>query len=140
LNAIEYAQCRYDAVLREVDRLKQSDFPYEDSREALVEIEKLFQRQRTALGKLSAATSRAIANNACSQSLYNLFVYTPFLGFILRSTNVRNAFEAYSPVLRLARQLLGTNTKLLLSSEWDYSPFIFLTGLLQNGVSRSVVV
>jgi hypothetical protein len=55
-----------------------------------------------------------------------LFIYTPFLGFILRATNVRNAFELYAPVIRLARKLLGDKTKLLLSSEWDYSPFVYL--------------
>ena len=32
----------------------------------------------------------------------------------------------YAPVLRLARRLLGPDTKLLLSSEWDYSPFVYL--------------
>lgn len=126
MRVIEYARHRYDAVLAEVERLKHSEFPYEHSREALIELEKVFKQQATALGMLTPQTTPEVAKNACSQSLYSLFNYTPFLGFILRSTNVRNSFELYAPLLRLSRKILDSNIKLLLSSEWDYSPFVFL--------------
>ncbi|MBA7515520.1 hypothetical protein ES705_07562 [subsurface metagenome] len=49
----------------------------------------------------------------------------PILGFILRSTSVRNAFETYGPLLRIARKILSPSTKLILSSEWENSPFIY---------------
>jgi len=56
-----------------------------------------------------------------------LFRYLPLLGFILRSTNVRNAFEIYGPLLRLSQQILHGDTQLILSSEWRmYSPFTYL--------------
>jgi hypothetical protein len=45
------------------------------------------------------------------------------LGIILRSTNTRNAFEIYDPLLRLAKRLLGDDTVLILSSEWEFVPF-----------------
>ena len=123
---VEYAKRRYDAAILEIERLKQSEFPYAHIREALLQLESVFRSQRTQLDKLTSKSSPAIAKNACSQSLGYLFNYTPFLGFILRATNVRNAFELYAPVIRLARKLLGNTTKLLLSSEWDYSPFVYL--------------
>lgn len=123
---VEYAKRRYDAAIHEIERLKQSEFPYAQIRDALLQLEKLFRHQRTILDKLTARSSPEVAKNACSQSLTALFTYTPFLGFVLRATNVRNAFETYAPVLRLARRLLGPGTKLLLSSEWDYSPFVYL--------------
>lgn len=66
----------------------------------------------------------------CSLALHALFVYLPLLGFILRSTNIRNAFEVFGPLLRLSRQFLDLSgstrpTQLLLSSEWDYSPLSY---------------
>ncbi len=132
---IEYAKQRYDAAIQEISRLKQSEFPYPQIKDALLQMEVVFQKQRDQLNKLKPSSTPVIAKNSCSQSLAHLFNYTPFLGFILRSTNVRNAFEVYSPVLRLARQLLGASTKLLLSSEWDYSPFVYLpTAELPNFV------
>jgi hypothetical protein len=52
----------------------------------------------------------------------------PCLGFILRSTNVRNAFEVHGPLLRLSRKLLARNgLKLILSSEWFASPVNLLS-------------
>lgn len=123
---VDYARLRYDAALREIERLKQSEFPYGHIRDALTQMEEFFHQQRNLLDKLTPKSTPAIAKNACSESLAHLFNYTPFLGFILRATNVRNAFEVYTPLLRLARQLLGHKTKLLLSSEWDYSPFVYI--------------
>ena len=52
-------------------------------------------------------------------------IHLPLLGFIRRSSNVRNAFEFYGPIVLLARQLLGRETRFIHSSEWDYSPFTY---------------
>src|SRR5262249_36056001 len=49
----------------------------------------------------------------------------PILGFILRSTNVRNAFELLDPLQVLADATLQGKPQLLLSSEWDYVPFAY---------------
>ena len=47
------------------------------------------------------------------------------LGILRRAGQTRNAFEFYRPLGRLAENLLHeTDVKLILSSEWDYSPFI----------------
>ena len=123
---LDYSKQRYDAALNEIERLKQSEFPYPHIKDALLEIEKALKKQQQTISMVLPSSTPDIAKNACSQSLGMLFTYTPFLGFILRSTNVRNAFEVYAPILRLGRKLLGNDTKVLLSSEWDYSPFVFL--------------
>jgi len=49
------------------------------------------------------------------------------LGFILRSTNTRNAFEVYAPLLRLSKNIVNIDTKLIVSSEWSYSPFTYIS-------------
>ena len=124
--SIDHACRRITAAIDEIERLRESDFPYPHAREALLELDRMFRAQLDVLKRIPAGAAVHVANNACSASLYQLFVYVPILGFILRSTNVRNAFEAYAPLLRLARGLLGPDTKLILSSEWDYSPFVYM--------------
>jgi hypothetical protein len=125
MDTIDLAKRRISAVIEEIDRLRQSEFPYPHPREALDNLDRLFRHQQFVLKKVSPTAPVKLINNACSISLYQLFLYIPVLGFILRSTNVRNAFEAYAPLLRLARNILGSDTKLIVSSEWDYSPFIY---------------
>ncbi len=63
---------------------------------------------------------------ACNASSELLHRGLPYAGFLLRSTNVRNAFEVYGPVLQLSQQILGSQTKLVLSSEWEFSPYTFV--------------
>lgn len=55
-----------------------------------------------------------------NQKIYSL---TNYLGILLRSTNLRNAFEAYFAFEEMSRKLLGEDDKLIISSEWDSTPF-----------------
>jgi len=68
----------------------------------------------------------------CSLSLRDLFRCMPLLGFIVRSTAVRNAFEVFLPLLDILRKAVepkigkdSQKRKLVLSSEWSYSPLIY---------------
>ena len=85
----------------------------------------MIHQRRDLLNSLSPSDSRHVVHNACAESLSQLFNYLPIMGFILRSTNVRNAFEICPPLLWLARQALGESAKLVISSEWEYSPFVY---------------
>lgn len=133
MTVLDHAQKRVDAVIEEVDRLKQSDFPYDHSRDALKLLGEELVRLRNVLKKVNPAGSSESVLLPCITSLDVLFSCVPLLGFILRSTNTRNAFEAYAPLLRLARKILGNTTKLIISSEWDYSPYVYTPyGYLAN--------
>ena len=125
MTVLDHAQKRVDAVIEEVERLKQSDFPYDHPREALESLNSQLAHLRNVLKKIDPAEPSETVLNLCIVSLEELFTCVPLLGFILRSTNTRNAFEAYAPLLRLARKILGNNTKLIISSEWDYSPYVY---------------
>lgn len=110
----------------------ESEFPYEDSRQALHEIQAFFKSHEDTLQSLAPSSDPATVAQACRVSLLAIYKYLPILGFILRSTNVRNAFEVFGPFVRLCGDILEPGieprkraTRLLLSSEWDYSPFIF---------------
>jgi hypothetical protein len=125
MSTIDHARKRIATVIEEIERLKQSEFPYIQPSNALDLLERKFKQQQSVLNKVSPSAPRNVIDNACSTSLYQLYLYVPILGFILRSTNVRNAFEIYAPLLRLARSILGDDTKLILSSEWEFSPLVY---------------
>jgi hypothetical protein len=125
LELLEYSKKRLSAFLEQVEHLKNSEFPYPSSRQALEEIESTFREHFDLLESLSSDSGTSTVRAGCSGALTAMFEYLPYLGFLLRSTNVRNGFEVYGPLLRLARKLLGQSTKLILSSEWDYSPYMY---------------
>jgi len=122
---IDYAWGRIASALEEIDRLMQSEFPYEYPKVAMGILKERFRNRELVLERIRPDTPVPVIQNECSMSLEMLFVYVPILGFILRSTNVRNAFEAYGPLLRLAMRLMGQDTKLIISSEWEFSPFVY---------------
>lgn len=125
MSALQDAQTRVSAILDEIERLKQSEFPYVHPRDALDILEKRFKWHRSVLGKASDTTENAEVHNACRECLRELHIYVPILGFVLRATNVRNAFEVYGPLQRLAHRIIGRDTKLIVSSEWEFSPYVY---------------
>lgn len=52
-----------------------------------------------------------------------IFSLTNYLGILLRSTNLRNCFEAYFSFEEMAFAIMGETDRLILSSEWDSVPF-----------------
>ncbi len=122
---IRYGQRKLESILRQINELKSSDFPHKDSREALDHLEQFFRANLTRIEKLPPAADAKLVEQLCVQINYDIFLYLPVLGIIIRSTNVRNPFEFFDPLIRLSRQVLGSDAKLILSSEWDFSPMTY---------------
>lgn len=125
MNSLESAKMRVEAALTTIARLEESEFPYEHAKDGLGEVKAVFKNAAASLAGVENRTDKELVEGACVTALNSLFYYLPFLGFILRSTNVRNAFEVHGPLLRLGQKLLGPEIKLVLSSEWDYSPMTY---------------
>ncbi|MDD5676402.1 MAG: hypothetical protein PHW60_00240 [Kiritimatiellae bacterium] len=123
---LNVVKAQVDATLCEIDRLEGSEFPYEHSKKALDEIRQLFKDHQESLLQLTSTTDKGTVALVCNSAFSSVKSSLDILGFILRSTNVRNAFEVYGPFLRMAQKLLGKDTKLLISSEWYFSPFTFI--------------
>ncbi|MCX6645777.1 MAG: hypothetical protein NTY09_05400 [bacterium] len=157
MDLLRFAHKRLDVFLSEIDRLLRSEFPYEDSRRAILRIQeevkirrskvleelkkREFKGQESAGTEAAEARLRRLESRAASESLAVLFESLPRLGFLLRSTNVRNAFEIYGPLCRLANQLLSphlasreSRVQMVLSSEFNYSPFLDPYPLLDDFV------
>ncbi len=123
------ARSRVLSALEQVDQLKDLEFPYAFPRDAIELIGQRFLWYKNVLAK--ASTASQATQNVCRDVLRELNVYVPVLGFLLRATNVRNGFEAHGGLQRMARALMGPDTKLVLSSEWEFSPYVYraITGL-----------
>ena len=126
MTLLRFARLRTRAFLAEIANVAQSEFPYSDSEDALILIEGVIKEISDQLDQFDDKSDPATVRLTCSLSLRALFLFLPVLGFILRSTNVRNGFEVWRPLLRLSRQILEPDatdrdhkTRLVLSSEWS---------------------
>jgi len=128
MQAIDFAKKQLHACLDEVGRIKESEFPYSHPKEALLKIEELLTGLSRSFALIDNNSDAKAVRNLGDKAITRISYYLPILGFVLRSTNARNAFEIHGPLLRLSRDVLGPQTKLIVSSEWDYSPFIY-TGI-----------
>lgn len=123
---LDYAIKRLLALKGEISRLQKSEFPYSYSLEALTLLEKVVRQAIKNLAFLDPGKhDPKILKDKCAHALTLINNCLPLLGFILRSTNVRISFEVFSPLHRLARTVLGDDVRLILSSEWLYSPHIY---------------
>src|SRR5437016_7626917 len=140
MSLLETARKRVRAVLDEINRIAQYEFPYKGSEQALQKVKQVFNARLASLNSLTDQSDAGLIRHTCSLGLREVADYLPLLGFIIRSTNVRNSFEVFRPLLRMARAVLEPNlpagqthqTELVVSSEWMYSPFVFreVPGLL----------
>jgi hypothetical protein len=127
MSTLEYTQRRIIHLLDRVYALQAGDFAQSDSAAALRDIQGLFENYRDQLQQLdSMGADKAVVANHCQLVLGSLFQYLPLLGFLHRSKSASNAFELYGPLHSLAAKIIGDDAKLILSSEWDYSPFTYV--------------
>lgn len=122
---------KLQALIRQIEELNSSEFPHEDGRDALDLIRKCIKIDIDRGKKIPAGASAALLNGYYSQANLNTLRLLPVLGFILRSTNVRNSFEFFDPLKRLALALVGPKAKLILSSEWEFSPMTYPMSIQQ---------
>ena len=99
---------------------------------ALADLARRFGDELAKLEQLDGKSDEKTVKDACAITLGLLYEYVPLLGFIIRSTNVRNAFEIYAPLQRLCQSVLEPSvspskrtTRLILSSEWTYQPHVY---------------
>lgn len=119
------ARRRVRAFLDQIRQLEASDFPHPDARQALAFIRDYFETRQNLLRRMPDSVTEAIADEVCQNTNRSLSSYTEVLGFILRSTNVRNAFEMHFPLKRLVQQAVDPDARLIVSSEWNFVPFTY---------------
>jgi hypothetical protein len=123
------AQRKTRSFLAQISRLEGSEFPHPDARDALDYLKQKFVKHEQ---RLNSMKPHSLAlDNACFGVIRDVLRHTKALGLILRATNVRNPFEIYYPLKALVQKIVP-NAKLILSSEWDWTPFTLPIGHMEN--------
>src|SRR5476649_1511980 len=114
-----FSRHRLVAFKNQIDSLEHMEFPYEDSRLALRKLKGKFNKLIETLDTIASLSNGATEEDVdldplkefSNKTLGILTKHLPVLGFILRSTNVRNGFELVGPLKRIAVQLLSKYRK-----------------------------
>ncbi|MEG3148191.1 hypothetical protein U1839_26380 [Sphingomonas sp. RT2P30] len=123
------AKRRIAAFIEQIDILAASSFPHDDGKKALAAIRVHCKGLQADLD-LPPGIRADVIDQLCLTLLDKVDNFTAILGFILRSTNVRNPFELHYAVKELIIRTLGElplgeEVSLLISSEWSYVPFTY---------------
>ena len=109
-----------------VQQLLAEDFPYSQGKKLLETIDALLLAREERLASTDPSVESRVVNRLCQESQETISLYLPLVGFVLRSTNIRNAFELYAPLLDIVRKALGSEANLVVSSEWEFSPYTLI--------------
>jgi len=122
----EFCIQKLNAVLALINKLLESEFPHPDTKAALDTLQTVFSTELNRLTSLSDKLSLDTTLGYCLDANVRIVKLQLFLGMLIRSSNLRNAFEMFFPIKILARQMLTPDhAKLILSSEWHFSPFTY---------------
>jgi hypothetical protein len=122
---------KLDAVIHLVKRLLADDYPHKDSKLALEKILEFYESEREILNSIDETAELDTVLEICRHININIVLLKPFIVLLLRSSHLRNAFEIYFPLKVLATELLDENSRVVLSSEWAFSPFTYPVALEQ---------
>ncbi|MBU6298649.1 MAG: hypothetical protein KJS68_10430, partial [Alphaproteobacteria bacterium] len=111
-------------ALRQIDELANGEHSHDHTKDILKEIDKRISDNLDGLKRAAAVNNADVVRANAATLILDLDIYLPVLGYILRSSNVRNAFEVFDPLMDMCKALLGPDVRLIYSSEWDYSPFM----------------
>lgn len=120
---------KVDSAISMVDRLIDGDYPHIDSKEGLRRILEVYRKDSNLLLSLDSSVAQDTVLEYCRRVNINLVRFKAFLGLLLRSSNIRNAFELYFPIKILSLELLEQRTAVVLSSEWSFSPYTYPVAL-----------
>lgn len=126
----DYCRQKLDSILALIQKVLDTDFPHEDSRAALKQLKIVYEGEKSRLATITPSASNETVLAYCRDANVIVADLQNFLGMLVRSSNLRNAFEMFFPIKSLAQGLLNdSNVCLVLSSEWSFSPFTYPVAL-----------
>ncbi len=119
------SKIKVDNIKRHLHDMLESDFPLSSGGRALRKLLKVFEELEKNLDRADKAKS--VESSKLFANLINSKIYQalPIMGFILRSTNVRNTFELLDPFQVISDKVLQSVSHVMISAEWDYIPFAY---------------
>jgi hypothetical protein len=113
------------AVLAQLDQLLLTDISYPSTKDGLVLFRNFFLKSQELVEQAVESGVQSLLLSSCITSNERIIEFMPFLGFFLRSTNVRNNFECFDALAELATLVIGRQAKVVISSEWAFSPLTY---------------
>lgn len=127
MRSFQHALAKLARASNQLDSLQSDETPNPDTDFALSQIHVVFDNLQELAGLVERSADANLMSAFAADVSKAISIHLPLLGFIRRSSQVRNAFEFYGPIVLLARKLLGKETRFMHSSEWNYSPFTYPT-------------
>lgn len=118
------AELRTALALCQIEELAHGEHSHGHTKDILKEIAERISDNLDGLKTAASVNNADVVRANAATLILDLNIYLPVLGFILRSSNVRNAFEVFDPLMDMCKAIVGSDVRLIYSSEWDYSPFI----------------
>lgn len=148
---LNYTKKKLRSLINLVQTLEESDYPHSHAKLALEEIRSKLEDNITTLVSLPKKNTHPDSIKAlCAAALDQIVWQIEILGFITRSSENRNAFELHGPFIRLVHKALDVDAKLIIFSEWAFSPFTYINkkdlnnfvfiGLPASEISNSLAI
>ena len=128
IDAAINASAKLDRIIAQADVIASSEHPNADSKAAVADLRAQAEVVKRRFANYALYPIN-IKLSLLKQANYIVIRLTDILGFIVRSTTTRNLFELYFPFKELARSLVGNDVRLIISSDWRFSPFTYPFGL-----------
>jgi hypothetical protein len=128
ISLVDATRSKIEHALQRVRGLRSPVAAQGDVENALGQIEKALVSHRDNLNALATGTpDPVVLAQHCRVVLGELYMFLSSLGFLHRAQHPCNPFEAYDPLRRLAQQVIGSDTRIVISSEWDFSPLTYVS-------------
>ncbi|WP_342362619.1 hypothetical protein [Terrarubrum flagellatum] len=116
------AELKLDHIVSLIDDMIQQEAPFEKIPNALRQIKHVFELYRAKLQRAKKTNEARLTSVVCENINQKIFETISILGFLMRSSNLRNSFEVLYPLEQIARKIIASKVYVLISSEWDYIP------------------
>jgi hypothetical protein len=113
----DFCDQKLSLVIGAIERLLAGDYPHNDSKDALKQILIVYENDRMLLRKIDTAAQLDTVLEFCRRINIRIVRLKTFLGLLIRSSNLCNAFEMYFPIKTLATELLEKDVGVVLSSD-----------------------
>ena len=120
---LDYTLQRVRSVLALATRSKQATFPYRDSANALAYIESRFQAFDAQLASIPLEADGKTVTIFCETIVREVANALQAIGFISNSNGTNCPFEFHSPFAAITCKALAKQTGLLISADWEFSPY-----------------
>lgn len=107
--------------------LGENDYPFPHSKTAIDLLDESFGELESTLHLASKYNaSDEVRRTLAQRTLEDISNKLPILGLIDRSADVAGPVEFHRPFCRIIRRALGDEAKLILASDWSYSPYTYI--------------